>query len=193
VPRPFDPHPPARNYDGPQKGLAPYALWAAMQLAAADESGRRAQSVLVSVVQGIANFSGWFVDLLEQWSDAGLPTFFTPPSEETVEGQTYVSALAACEDLFGSDSREHQLLTKGIVVHHGRMPGRLPRLMVELVERRIIRIVLATSTLTEGVNLPFETILVPGISRLGSRIAASEFANLIGRAGRPGVATEAKP
>src|SRR5205823_4769097 len=99
-------------------------------------------------------------------------------------------ALSTIDDLFGAESREARLLRRGIAVHHGRMPGRLPRILVELVERRIVRVVIATSTLTQGVNLPFETILVPGLTRRSGRIASQEFANLIGRAGRPGVATE---
>jgi hypothetical protein len=51
-------------------------------------------------------------------------------------------------------------------------------------------VVVATSTLSQGVNLPFETILIPGLTRQSGRLSAQEFANLIGRAGRPGVATE---
>ena len=53
-----------------------------------------------------------------------------------------------------------------------------------------MRVVIATSTLTQGVNLPFETILIPGLKRQTGRLTPQEFANLIGRAGRPGVATE---
>lgn len=190
VPQPFPPHPSAREFSGPKKGMAPFALWAALQLAGADDSGSR-QSVLISVVEGIANFVGWCVSLIEDvWSDVALPGFFTEPSPDSDDRRLWELALTVTEDLFGPESRELRLLRRGIAVHHGRMPGRLPRLIVELVERRIVRVVIATSTLTQGVNLPFETILIPGVKRQTGRLTPQEFANLIGRAGRPGVATE---
>lgn len=190
VPQPFPPHPPAPSFTGAKKGMAPFALWGALQLAGAGEPGS-GQSVLISVVEGIANFAGWSVSLLEEdWAGLDLPAFFAEPPAGSDERQLWELALTVTEDLFGSDSRELRLLRLGIVIHHGRMPGRLPRILVELVERRIVRVVLATSTLTQGVNLPFETILIPGLSRQTGRLTAQEFTNLIGRAGRPGVATE---
>jgi len=190
VPQPFPSHPPAPSFSGAKKGMAPFALWSALQLAAAGDQGS-GQSVLISVVEGIANFAGWIVSLLEEdWADVELPSFFAEPPLDSDERQLWELALTVTEDLFGSDSRELRLLRRGVVVHHGRMPGRLPRILVELVERRIVRVVLATSTLTQGVNLPFETILIPGLSRQEGRLTTQEFTNLIGRAGRPGVATE---
>ncbi len=190
VPEPFAPHPPATNFTGAKKGMAPYALWAALQLAGGDDAASR-QSVLISVVEGIANFVGWCVTLLEEtWADAELPAFFMEPLQESDERRLWELALKVTKDLFGRESRELRLLQRGIAVHHGRMPGWLPRLIVELVERRIVRVVIATSTLTQGVNLPFETILIPGLRRQSGRLTPQEFANLIGRAGRPGVATE---
>lgn len=190
VPQPFPPHPPAVEFTGAKKGMAPFALWAALQLAGGDESGSH-QSVLISVVEGIANFVGWCVSLLEDvWVDVAMPGFFVEPLPDSGDRRLWELALKVTEDLFGPESRELRLLRKGIAVHHGRMPGRLPRLIVELVERRIVRVVIATSTLTQGVNLPFETILIPGLKRQSGRLTAQEFANLVGRAGRPGVATE---
>jgi DEAD/DEAH box helicase len=190
VPEPFPPHPPADEFTGAKKGMAPFALWAALQLAGGDESGGY-QSVLISVVEGIANFVGWCVSLLEDvWGDVELPEFFVEPTPDSDDRRLWELALKVTEDLFGPESRELRLLRRGIAVHHGRMPGRLPRLIVELVERRIVRVVIATSTLTQGVNLPFETILIPGLKRQSGRLTPQEFANLVGRAGRPGVATE---
>lgn len=191
VPQPFPPHPPAAAYTGPKKGMAPFALWSALQLAQSNDAGS-AQSVLISVVEGIANFVGWCTSLLEDtWAHVGLPEYFSEPLPDSDDRRLFDVALSVTEDLFGPESRELRLLRRGIAVHHGRMPGRLPRLIVELVERRIVRVVIATSTLSQGVNLPFETILIPGLTRRQSgRVTPQEFSNLIGRAGRPGIATE---
>lgn len=188
VPAPFAPVPSASGMVGAQKGLAPYALWAAMQLA--DERRERGgQSVLISIAQGIANWANWLNQLFDEWPDTEVPQFFSPP-EDPDDARLWSRALASCGDYFGAASREFRLLERGIVVHHGRMPGRLPRLLIELVERRLARIVLATSTLSQGVNLPFETILVPGLHRQGGAMTGRELGNLAGRAGRPGVSTE---
>lgn len=100
--------------------------------------------------------------------------------------------MNACEDYFGQDSNEYQLLQKGIVVHHGNMPGLFSRLLVELIQKRVVHIALATSTLSEGVNLPFETVIIPTLLRNGEPLPVSEFKNLVGRAGRPGWGTEGR-
>ena len=192
VPAPFDRLPPAASFTGPRpkKGMAPFALWAAINLARIEGPGQT-QSVLISVVEGIGHFTSWCASLLEEhWDETDIPVFFVEPPDDSDERNLWHTALSVTEDFFGEASRELRLLRRGIVVHHGRMPGRLPRLLVELVERRIVRVVIATSTLTQGVNLPFETILIPGLSRYSGRLSAQEFSNLIGRAGRPGVATE---
>ena len=194
VPQPFPPMPPAPDLTGPQQRPAAYALWAALQLAGAEARGERAQSVLVSLSEGMPNFSGWWLKLLEDtWADQNLPPHFPAPTEGP-RRELWVRALDTCRDLFGETSREYRLLERGVVVHHGRMPGRLPRLLTEVVEQQLVRIVLATSTLSQGVNLPVETVLVPRLTRYESgreaRMTGREFANLIGRAGRAGVATE---
>ena len=189
VPNPFPAHPAAPRMSGPAKGLAPYALWAAIQLAS--ESGGPAQSVLISIAQQPRNFANWCIQLLEdEWAGADLPQFFPPPARSE-DQEIWQQALSACEDYFGVESREYRLLVRGIVVHHGKMPGRLPRVLVQLLERRIVRIAIATSTLSEGVNLPFETVLIPSLRRQQSGLLSGrEFGNLVGRVGRPGVSTE---
>ncbi len=120
-----------------------------------------------------------------------MPLFFQPPQEEE-KVALWEKSLRSCEDYFGKDSKEYKLLQKGIVVHHGRMPGLLARLLVDLVQEQVVHLVLATSTLSEGVNLPFETILIPSIRRGTRVISAREFGNLVGRAGRPGYGTEGR-
>lgn len=56
----------------------------------------------------------------------------------------------------------------------------------------MVHIALATSTLSEGVNLPFETVIIPTLLRNGEPLPVSEFKNLVGRAGRPGWGTEGR-
>jgi hypothetical protein len=193
VPSPFPPRPPARGWDngGPEKRLRPGLLWAAIHLAAPDEFGHR-HPVLISITEQPRHYAEDFLRLLEsEWSSVQLPSFFAEPAGAE-ERRTWERCRLSCEDYLGRDSPEYRLLLKGIVVHHGKMPGLTARLLVEAVQMGIASIVIATSTLSEGVNLPIETILIPTLRRLGGQMDAREFRNLIGRAGRPGFGTEGR-
>ena len=191
IPEPFPPCPYAAGFGGVEKSLRPYLFWAAMHLASPD-SANRARTVLVSIMQQPEGYAKDFLNLLEeQWVGIEKPNFFTYPPSGAKE-ELWIRCLASCEDYFGTASQEYRLLERGVVLHHGRMPGLMARLLVRLVQEGLIRIVLATSTLSEGVNLPFDTVLVSSLRRGSSDLSVQEFANLAGRAGRPGQAIEGR-
>jgi hypothetical protein len=54
----------------------------------------------------------------------------------------------------------------------------------------LIRFVVCTSTLAQGVNLPIRYLVVTGVYQGADRILVRDFHNLIGRAGRAGMHTE---
>lgn len=191
IPNPFPPHPPAITLesDGPEKRLRPYLFWAAMHLAAPDEKGHQ-RSVLVSITQGVGGYAEDFLNLLDSiWAQEKLPNFFQEPTDSH-KLEVWEKCLQSCEDYFGKKSREYRLLKKGIILHHGKMPGLLARLLIEVIQEKIAFLVFATSTLSEGVNLPFEIVLIPSLRRSREQLNVREFSNLIGRAGRPGYGTE---
>jgi hypothetical protein len=195
IPRPFPPYPAAATFEskakGPEQVLRPYLFWAAMNFVAPVRGGPL-HTVLVSIPQQIGGYAQAFLDLLDSdWSNAEVPLVFQPPTDP-VKQDMWRTCLLACGDYFGSQSREYQLLQRGIVVHHGKMPGLMGRLLIRLVDEGVVHLILATSTLSEGVNLPFEVILLPTLRRNNETIPASEFANLAGRAGRPGFGTEGR-
>jgi hypothetical protein len=193
IPNPFPPHPPVspKDFNGPEKSIRPYLFWAAMHLASPDESGQQ-HAVLISVTQHIGAYADDFIKLLETvWPAEAIPPFFSVP-EEPEKREIWDRCLRSCVDYFGTQSREYKLLERGIVVHHGKMPGLLARFLIEVVNEQIVHLVMATSTLSEGVNLPVETVLIPSLHRSSTAITTREFANLIGRAGRPGFGTEGR-
>ena len=160
-------------------------------MAAPDTSGRRG-AVLVSVTEKPGGYAESLLKLLEgTWKESQLPDFFELPTKP-VHIDLWNRCLESCEDYFGLDSREYRLLKLGIVVHHGKMPGLMARLLVQVIEAGIVHLVIATSTLTEGVNLPFDTILIPRLDRYSGDVSSQEFANLVGRAGRPGRGVEGR-
>ncbi len=173
------------------KRQRPYLFWAAMQLAQPDEQGNQ-HSVLISITQHVSGYAEDFLYVLnETLARVQLPPFFVKPSDPAHQ-MLLNKCLSACMDYFGKDSYEYQLLQRGVVVHHGNMPGLLARLMVELLQQQVVYVALATSTLSEGVNLPFETVIIPTLLRSGERMPVTEFKNLVGRTGRPGWGTEGR-
>jgi hypothetical protein len=163
-------------------------LWTALHLA---EGGRR---ILISVAQQPERTMRWYTEALSHQSWADAPDFPLPDDEEDLH--RFQDARAACLDYCGEDSFEVALLNHGIASNHGQMPQRIRRLMVDLIERGICPVTIATATLTEGVNLPFDMIFVPSLIRRSFNqadesseahpLSTAEFRNLAGRAGRPG-------
>ncbi len=165
-------------------------LWTALHLSDGD------RRILVSISQMPERTMGWFADAfgLKGWEN--IPAFEPPQTGESAA--LFAEARSVCVDYCGESSYELRLLDRGIATNHGQMPQRLRRLMVALIERSICPITVATATLTEGVNLPFDMIFLPSVKRVVFDVATqtqteypmstAEFRNLSGRAGRPGAA-----
>ncbi|WP_315104758.1 DEAD/DEAH box helicase [Capnocytophaga gingivalis] len=72
------------------------------------------------------------------------------------------------------------LLRKGIVIHHGSLPLQIRMIIENFTKAGFCRLCFATSTLGEGINMPFDIVFL-------DRLEASKpllVKNLIGRAGR---------
>lgn len=72
------------------------------------------------------------------------------------------------------------LLLRGIVLHHGSLPMKSRLLVEEYIRLGFCRICFATSTLEQGINMPFDAILIDHFRKKDSLA----LKNLIGRAGR---------
>ncbi|ABN78476.1 DEAD/DEAH box helicase [Cereibacter sphaeroides] len=186
VPQPFRHLPGGIDTEaGPEVRIRAPTLWAALHLAAERPDGTK-PSVLVSLTQSVSTFAATCADLMEKWADEELPNYWSIDEEDP----HWKRCLAAAEDYFTRESAEYRLLSKGVAVHHGQMPPLLARRLKVAIDRGQVRVVIATSTLSEGVNMPVNTLLIPSVCRADDVMPVNEFANLIGRAGRPGVATE---
>lgn len=82
------------------------------------------------------------------------------------------------EDPYHSDLLS--LLGRGIVVHHGSLPLQARFLVEEFIRKGFCRMCFATSTLYQGVNMPFDIVYLKKLD--GSKPLLVK--NLIGRAGR---------
>lgn len=110
------------------------------------------------------------------------------------------SAALNLTDLARSRLTEAHPLTriapKGVAFHHAALPVDIQAEIEDAVRAGHIRVLIATSTLIEGVNLPFKTVIV---GRRGYTDSAGEqiesidpagLLNALGRAGRAGRETE---
>lgn len=82
---------------------------------------------------------------------------------------------------------------RGVAFHNAALPGEIQEALEEAVRDGTLRYVIATSTLTEGVNLPVRTVVIfdpPPGSEWSRELTPSEIINAVGRAGRACVESE---
>ena len=86
-----------------------------------------------------------------------------------------------------------RLIRSGIGVHHAGMLPRYRRLVEQLAQQGLLRVVCGTDTLGVGINVPIRTVLLTGLTKFdGTRmrqLTAREFHQVAGRAGRAGFDT----
>ncbi len=86
-----------------------------------------------------------------------------------------------------------RLLRLGIGVHHAGMLPKYRRLVEQLAQRGLLRVICGTDTLGVGINVPIRTVLLTGLTKFdGTRMRqlnAREFHQIAGRAGRAGYDT----
>lgn len=105
------------------------------------------------------------------------------------------SQLVASEWL-GGDHEVSRLLARGIAVHHADVPDALKRSIEGDVRAGAYRVIVATDTLSQGVDMPVRTVIIHSSRRYDERadrsvpIPASEYWSLAGRSGRAGHETE---
>lgn len=136
-------------------------------------------------VGGLAN------ELLKQIAaNLDLPS----PLSYVTDDAAVESAVAYLTGEFGDDWVGTRALREGAIVHHGDVPQETREVLEELVSDRRVPMVLCTSTLAEGVNLPLRTMVLYSVKRSSDGSApeamlARDIKNLVGRAGRAGSST----
>ena len=113
-------------------------------------------------------------------SDEGLPM-----SSEPGIARLRNECLQLAIETTGSSSLAARALKAGFVIHHGDIPKSLRVRLEELVRIKGVSLIIATSTLAQGVNLPIKTVLVHSLHLgPGKYIPPTDFWNICGRAGR---------
>lgn len=90
---------------------------------------------------------------------------------------------------FGTTSKKRSQLVeymkRGIVIHHGSIPLKARFIIEKFVNMGFAKLCFSTSTLIQGINMPFDLVWVHNNRFSGNpNKAALDLKNLIGRAGR---------
>lgn len=129
-----------------------------------------------------------FIQILQELDQINqLPKQFTK-SRLT---ESYIHA----KKWFGVESHVTKCVEYGIGVHFGNMPEPLRRSVESEYRAGLLKVLISTSTIGQGLNLPIKHLIIHSTIIYGSssgieKIQVRDFWNIIGRAGRAGKETE---
>lgn len=109
---------------------------------------------------------------------------------EDIKDLKALEIIEEIEYIFGVNRATHKsiltsLLKKGVVIHHGSIPLEARFLIEKFIRDGFANICFATSTLAQGINMPFDIVWLENNRLQGNEKERSlAFKNLIGRAGR---------
>ncbi|EHN10198.1 DEAD/DEAH box helicase [Patulibacter medicamentivorans] len=109
------------------------------------------------------------------------------------ERDAIAEALGAFRFTAGFGRTLSKLVRGGIGVHHAGMLPRYRRLVEQLAQTGLLKVICGTDTLGVGINVPIRTVVFTALAKYdGSRhrlLKAREFHQIAGRAGRAGFDT----
>jgi superfamily II RNA helicase len=102
-------------------------------------------------------------------------------------------AIGAFRFTAGFGKTLSKLVRGGIGVHHAGMLPRYRRLVEQLAQTGLLKVICGTDTLGVGINVPIRTVVFTGLAKFDGTshrlLKAREFHQIAGRAGRPGFDT----
>jgi superfamily II RNA helicase len=109
------------------------------------------------------------------------------------EREAIADAIGAFRFTAGFGRTLSKLVRAGIGVHHAGMLPRYRRLVEQLAQTGLLKVICGTDTLGVGINVPIRTVVFTGLAKFdGTKhrmLKAREFHQIAGRAGRPGFDT----
>lgn len=165
--------PERKPYPRDTKDLTLFAAW---------EFARQGKRTLIFSTQ--ANWVEGYGDSAVMLHKRGyLPSMLEDPA-------AIQRALEVGREWLGADHPAVACLELGMAVHHGRLPSPFLRELEALLAGGVLKVIVASPTLSQGLNLNAAVLLVPYLVRAGQPISGEEFANVAGRAGRAFVDVE---
>lgn len=123
-----------------------------------------------------------------------LPLHLPEPLAYSVAG-SLDRCLSYLETEYGEGWIGAQSVRHGAVLHHGDIPQETREVLEGLIRDSVVRLIICTSTLAEGVNLPIRSLILYSVQRQSRNghpeaMLARDIKNLVGRAGRAGANTK---
>lgn len=91
---------------------------------------------------------------------------------------------------YGADSELTCAAKIGVFPHYANLPNGIKMAIEFALRKRHVHLVVCTTTLAEGVNIPIKYLIITTFSYGESRIQIRKMQNLIGRTARSGIHTE---
>ncbi len=104
----------------------------------------------------------------------------------------WIAFQLACIESYGEESEWLYFARKGIMCHNADLLADVRLPLERLMNKEKPRVIIATSTLGQGVNLGVSTVIFSTLYQAGNLIAFRDFWNIAGRAGRAFVDHEGK-
>jgi len=139
------------------------------------------EHIVLVYVSKASIYKGSFIDSFKKYID---------DFDEIVSPEA-VAIIDTIEELLGSNNNSQvsdmvELLKKGVVIHHGSVPLDVRFLVEDFIRGGFCKLCFATSTLAQGINMPFDIVWLDNSRVIGvdDSDRALSFKNLIGRSGR---------
>jgi len=102
-----------------------------------------------------------------------------------VDSELLVSVQAVLREEYGASYPLVELLAQGIAVHHAGLSEDVRGMLEALAERGLLRHIVATTTLAQGINFPISNVVLASHQYpYGVSMPPEAFWNVAGRAGR---------
>lgn len=103
-----------------------------------------------------------------------------------------LEAQRIIENEYGKDSEIINFIEEGFIFHHADLSDEVRVAIEELIRLNAVKLIISTSTLAEGVNMPINTLIIRDIDFYSPRenrelISSKTFWNICGRVGRAGI------
>lgn len=150
------------------------------------------------------------VETARKLESLGSTLIYVPMKKScSTYAKAYAKSLEAEQPYVFKDNLEHRIFelvcketysiptiydyaTKGIFYHNADLFTDVRITLEKLMQSEHPRVIIATSTLSQGVNLGVSTVILSSLSNAGKFISNRDFWNLAGRAGRAFVDEEGK-
>ncbi len=150
--------------------------------------------MLVSVIDFLADFGPVLIIEATKSKTIQLAEAIAE-TKETINSRKIVNLIDLVTARLGINHPLKRVLEKGVAYHHGSLPSEIRNALEEAVSAGHLKYIVATTTLTEGINLPVTSVLIASQGSYGEGgyteyITGSKLVNAIGRAGRATKETE---